>query len=158
MHIVIIVHTVWKLLQCGLTSASHTAWKNEEFTATQIFFLSVNQSTVKFFSKTLIWRKICEKTAVKFRNFHRVSHYTTVEISEFYSQGYFAKIRQINALLKNFTRLIWREKNSRFSSAVCTVWKFTEFSSTIFILKFWNFSVKIKHKRFLLSKNGQNGI
>ena len=33
------------------------------------YFLS-NQFIVQFFSKTLIWRKICEKTvAVKFRNF-----------------------------------------------------------------------------------------
>ena len=49
-----------------------TVWKNEKFSATQIFFSS-NRFTVKYFSKTLIWRKFCVKTvAVKFRDFHNV--------------------------------------------------------------------------------------
>ena len=36
-------------------------------------FFPWNQFTVKFFSKTLIWRNFCEKNvAVKFQNFHSV--------------------------------------------------------------------------------------
>ena len=40
-------------------------------------FFSSKWFTVKFFSKTLIWRKMCEKTvALKFRNFHTVAMWT----------------------------------------------------------------------------------
>ena len=55
----------WKFVifphsQCGKTKNS----------LSRKFFPS-NQFAVKFFSKTLIWRKFCEKTlTVKFRNFH----------------------------------------------------------------------------------------
>ena len=52
--------------------ANATVWKNEKFSALQIFFRQINL-IVKFFSKTLIWRNFCEKTvAVKFWNFHSV--------------------------------------------------------------------------------------
>ena len=45
----------------------HHRWKNKKFTATQFF--SSNWVTVKFFDKSLIWRKTL---AVKFRNLHTV--------------------------------------------------------------------------------------
>ena len=51
--------------------ATHIVEKQEIHCHTKIF--TSNKLTVRFFSKTLIWRKFCEKTvAVNFRKFHSV--------------------------------------------------------------------------------------
>ena len=73
-----------------------TLWKYEKFTAIQVF------SSNQFFSKTLIWRKMCKKTvAVKYCDFQTVK--ITLSSSNFRDKNYWKgprKILNCNLILK----------------------------------------------------------
>ena len=111
-------------------------WKNEKFTAKQIIF------RLKFFSKTLIWRKICEKTVtVKFRNFHTVLA-TQRGTFIIFLPLIFTWNQRIHCFFKEFFFSFSWSKNKFFAFSHCAkrklyiLWKLRKFT-LIFFSNFW---------------------
>ena len=99
------------------------------------YYFSSNHFRVKFFSKTLIWRKICEKTvALKFRNFHTVLHGFLCEK--------IAWNQRIHCFFKEFFFSFSWSKNKFFAFSHCAkrklyiLWKLRKFT-LIFFSNFW---------------------
>ena len=75
-------------------------------------FFSSNWFTVKFFSKTLIWRKNCEKpVAVKFCHFHTVVYCTYIGIAKI-TKSYF------HSFSKNFVKSIFSQIPTKLISRI----------------------------------------
>ena len=144
-------------------------WKNEKFTLTEKKFRQINYLVIKHeylrsvnvlwtqcgksrnslpskffsvkstYSKTLIWRNICEKTmAVKVRNFHSVRN--TLRKIHFHQHFFFRQSNQlfpvflVNELLsRNFCQKSVKVNFPNFHTAWKTVWEISNFPSTLIL-------------------------
>ena len=103
-------------------------------------YFTSNQLTVKFFSKTLIWRIFCEKTvAVNFRNYHTVRTLLW-KLWNFTVTVFIQNFCQINVLLKNFT-VNW------FDEKICVAENLSFFHTLFRVAQCW------KKRNFLSPKN-----